>query len=96
MKGKNSSSFSKPNNTHNPLCRQNVEFLNDKHISIYVKQPQSHKVLTRLAISIVPLEATHICSHVISAISTTKMTTTLTSEYGVTIAPYHEENRNFV
>jgi hypothetical protein len=56
----------------------------------------SHKVLTRLPISIVPLDATHIFSHVSSAISTTKMTTMLTSEYGVTIAPYHVQNRNFV
>lgn len=58
---------------------------------MYVKQPQSHKVLTRLAISIVSLEVTHICS-----ISTAKMTTMLTSEYGVTIALHHVLNRSFI
>jgi len=58
---------------------------------MYVKQRQSHKVLTRLAISILSLEATHIYS-----ISTAKMATMLTSEYGVTIALYHVQNRSFI
>ena len=47
MKGKNSSLFSEPDKTHNSLCGQNVEFLNDKHISIYVQQPQMSQTVNK-------------------------------------------------
>jgi hypothetical protein len=49
MKGKNSSLFSEPNKTHDPLCGQNVEVLNDKHTSIYmyVQQPQKLQTVNK-------------------------------------------------